>query len=167
MYQFTIPESAQPGSVVGELHAKDNDEGRNAEMEYKIVSEEGRDIFKITTDKDNQKGILTLNRVSIYPAIPYGPTAHCPHTHLFARHYIYIWVCNIIYLFQSLFFFPPNTLPYAFIHKYSFLYILLRTSVSHNIFVLYLVYLSISHLFLHSSMASLCVPVDFFLPVKL
>ncbi|XP_031439768.1 cadherin-10-like isoform X2 [Clupea harengus] len=62
VYQFTIPESAQPGSVVGELHAKDNDEGRNAEMEYKIVSEEGRDIFKITTDKDNQKGILTLNR---------------------------------------------------------------------------------------------------------
>ncbi|KAG5268249.1 hypothetical protein AALO_G00209970 [Alosa alosa] len=62
VYQFSIPESAQPGSVIGVLHARDNDVGRNAEMEYKITSEDGRDIFKISTDKDTQEGVLTLNR---------------------------------------------------------------------------------------------------------
>ncbi|XP_076147548.1 cadherin-10-like [Alosa pseudoharengus] len=62
VYQFSIPESAHPGSVIGVLHARDNDVGRNAEMEYKITSEDGRDIFKISTDKDTQEGVLTLNR---------------------------------------------------------------------------------------------------------
>lgn len=66
MYQFSIPESSQPGSVIGRLHARDNDVGRNAEMEYKITSDEGRDVFRITTDKDTQEGVLTLNRAVDY-----------------------------------------------------------------------------------------------------
>ncbi|KAL2085799.1 hypothetical protein ACEWY4_019119 [Coilia grayii] len=62
VYQFSIPESAQPGSVIGVLQVRDNDVGRNAEMDYKITSEEGRDVFRIATDKDTQDGVLSLNR---------------------------------------------------------------------------------------------------------
>ncbi|XP_028825785.1 cadherin-6-like isoform X2 [Denticeps clupeoides] len=60
MYQFNVPETAAPGSTVGVVHATDADIGKNAEMDYKIISMEGQDVFNISTNKATQEGVITL-----------------------------------------------------------------------------------------------------------
>ncbi|XP_028832444.1 cadherin-10a isoform X1 [Denticeps clupeoides] len=61
-YQLSALESAQIGSVVGRIKAKDGDEGENADMEYDIVDGDGRDIFSIYTDRITQEGVVTLKK---------------------------------------------------------------------------------------------------------
>ncbi|NXO02311.1 CADH9 protein, partial [Rhinopomastus cyanomelas] len=61
-YQFTSPESAQPGTPLGRIKANDPDVGENAETEYSISSGDGSDMFDIVTDKDTQEGIITVKK---------------------------------------------------------------------------------------------------------
>lgn len=63
IYQFRVPESAKYGSPVGRIKATDKDIGRNAEMNFTIVSGDGMEMFDIHTDKDNQEGIITVSKV--------------------------------------------------------------------------------------------------------
>ena len=41
LYQMSVPESAQAGSVVGRIQAKDCDERGNAEITYRIINGDG------------------------------------------------------------------------------------------------------------------------------
>ncbi|XP_063075109.1 cadherin-7a [Engraulis encrasicolus] len=59
-YQFWVPESLPVASSVGKIKALDSDIGRNAEMEYRIIDGDGLGMFKVTTDKDTQEGVITL-----------------------------------------------------------------------------------------------------------
>ncbi|NXF94782.1 CADH9 protein, partial [Eubucco bourcierii] len=61
-YQFSSPESAQPGTPLGRIKANDPDVGENAETEYSISSGDGSDMFDIVTDKDTQEGIITVKK---------------------------------------------------------------------------------------------------------
>ncbi|NXJ84104.1 CADH9 protein, partial [Trogon melanurus] len=61
-YQFSSPESAQPGTPLGRIKANDPDVGENAEIEYSISSGDGSDMFDIVTDKDTQEGIITVKK---------------------------------------------------------------------------------------------------------
>ena len=63
LYQMSVPESAQAGSAVGRIQAKDRDEGVNAEMTYRIIDGDGRDTFKISNDPTNMFGIITIKKV--------------------------------------------------------------------------------------------------------
>ena len=60
---MSVPESAQAGSAVGRIQAKDRDEGVNAEMTYRIIDGDGRDTFKISNDPTNMFGIITIKKV--------------------------------------------------------------------------------------------------------
>ncbi|XP_026883682.1 cadherin-6-like [Electrophorus electricus] len=60
VYQFSISESSDPGSVIGMLRATDADTGRNAEMEYTIMDEQ--DMFQISTNHRTQEGVITLRK---------------------------------------------------------------------------------------------------------
>ncbi|NXD84778.1 CADH9 protein, partial [Halcyon senegalensis] len=61
-YQFSSPESAQPGTPLGRIKANDPDVGENAEIEYSISNGDGSDMFDIVTDKDTREGIITVKK---------------------------------------------------------------------------------------------------------
>ncbi|KAI1888894.1 hypothetical protein AGOR_G00173460 [Albula goreensis] len=61
-YQYTVPESQPVASVVAKIKAADADVGSNAEMDYRIIDGDGLGMFKVTTDKDTQEGVLTLQK---------------------------------------------------------------------------------------------------------
>ncbi|NXG33683.1 CADH9 protein, partial [Dromaius novaehollandiae] len=61
-YQFSSPESAPPGTLLGRIKANDPDVGENAETEYSISNGDGSDMFDIITDKDTQEGIITVKK---------------------------------------------------------------------------------------------------------
>lgn len=64
LYEFRVPESLEPGSVVGVVRALDADIGENAEMDYRIISSDGPGMFDITTNKSTQDGVIVLRKVS-------------------------------------------------------------------------------------------------------
>ncbi|XP_029141372.1 cadherin-24 [Protobothrops mucrosquamatus] len=62
-YQFSVVETATPGSAVGRLRAHDPDEGENALLAYSILDGgEGAESFAIHTDMLGQDGIITLKK---------------------------------------------------------------------------------------------------------
>ncbi|KAJ8401515.1 hypothetical protein AAFF_G00384340 [Aldrovandia affinis] len=61
-YHFRVPESIEVESPVGKIKAEDDDIGKNAEMDYSIVGEEGRDMFNIVKDKRTQEGIIIVKK---------------------------------------------------------------------------------------------------------
>lgn len=65
-YQFSSPESAPPGTLLGRIKANDPDLGENAETEYSISNGDGSDMFDIVTDKDTQEGIITVKKVYFF-----------------------------------------------------------------------------------------------------
>ncbi|XP_026061756.1 cadherin-6-like [Carassius auratus] len=62
IYQFSVPEITKVGSSFGRIRAVDADVGRNAEMDYTIVSGDGLDVFDISTDRNTQEGMLSLKK---------------------------------------------------------------------------------------------------------
>ncbi|CAM4592211.1 unnamed protein product [Leuciscus chuanchicus] len=62
IYQFSVPELTNVGSSVGRIKAVDADVGRNAEMDYTVVSGDGLDVFDISTDRNTQEGILSVKK---------------------------------------------------------------------------------------------------------
>ncbi|XP_076856997.1 cadherin-10-like isoform X2 [Brachyhypopomus gauderio] len=60
VYQFSVSESSDPGTVIGTLMATDADSGRNAEMEYTVMDDQ--DLFQITTNRRTQEGVVTLRK---------------------------------------------------------------------------------------------------------
>ncbi|XP_039610278.1 cadherin-7a [Polypterus senegalus] len=61
-YQYNIPESLPAVSVVAKIKAADADVGPNAEMEYRIIDGDGLGMFKISTDKETQEGVISLEK---------------------------------------------------------------------------------------------------------
>ncbi|XP_062843509.1 cadherin-18a [Trichomycterus rosablanca] len=61
-YQLYVPESAQVGKAVGKIKADDDDLGINAEMDYRIVNEDGAAVFSISTDADKREGVIALKK---------------------------------------------------------------------------------------------------------
>lgn len=62
-YQYTVKETWPVASVVAKLKAADEDEGSNAEMDYRIVDGDGPNMFNITTDEETQEGVIILQKV--------------------------------------------------------------------------------------------------------
>lgn len=58
-----MPESIEPGSVVGLIRAMDADIGENADMEYRITGSDGPGVFDITTNRSTQEGVIVLRKV--------------------------------------------------------------------------------------------------------
>ncbi|KAL2085992.1 hypothetical protein ACEWY4_019312 [Coilia grayii] len=61
-YEYTVLESLPVASVVAKLKAADEDEGSNAEMDYRIVDGDGPSVFNITTDEETQEGVIILQK---------------------------------------------------------------------------------------------------------
>lgn len=64
LYEFRVPESLEPGSVVGVVRALDADIGENAEMDYRIIGSDGPGMFDIATNRSTQDGVIVLRKVS-------------------------------------------------------------------------------------------------------
>ncbi|RXN01080.1 Cadherin-7 [Acipenser ruthenus] len=64
-YQYNVPESLPVVSVVAKLKAADADVGPNAEMEYRIIDGDGLGMLRVSTDKETQEGVITLQKVKI------------------------------------------------------------------------------------------------------
>lgn len=81
LYQFSVVETAGPGTLVGRLRAQDPDLGDNALMAYSILDGEGSEAFSISTDSQGRDGLLTVRKVSASdPLIPTScPTGQAPH----------------------------------------------------------------------------------------
>nr|XP_045011147.1 cadherin-24 isoform X2 [Jaculus jaculus] len=62
LYQFSVVETAGPGTLVGRLQAQDPDLGDNALMAYSILDGEGSEAFSISTDSQGQDGLLTIRK---------------------------------------------------------------------------------------------------------
>ncbi|XP_057642639.1 cadherin-24 [Chionomys nivalis] len=62
LYQFSVVETAGPGTLVGRLKAQDPDLGDNALMAYSILDGEGSEAFSISTDSQGQDGLLTVRK---------------------------------------------------------------------------------------------------------
>lgn len=63
LYDFRVPESLEPGSVVGVVRALDADIGENAEMDYRIIGSDGPGMFDIATNRSTQDGVIVLRKV--------------------------------------------------------------------------------------------------------
>ncbi|XP_063159194.1 cadherin-24 isoform X2 [Candoia aspera] len=62
-YQFSVVETAPPGSAVGRMRAHDPDEGENALLAYSILDGgDGAEAFAIHTDLLGQDGIITVKK---------------------------------------------------------------------------------------------------------
>ncbi|KAK6490337.1 cadherin-7-like [Huso huso] len=61
-YQYNVPESLPVVSVVAKIKAADADVGPNAEMEYRIIDGDGLGMFRVSTDKETQEGVITLQK---------------------------------------------------------------------------------------------------------
>ncbi|XP_075427903.1 cadherin-22 isoform X4 [Ascaphus truei] len=59
LYQFSMRESAPPGSVIGRLKAEDSDVGENTDMFYQIQQQEQGAMFSVTTDSITQEAVLS------------------------------------------------------------------------------------------------------------
>lgn len=81
LYQFSVVETAGPGTLVGRLRAQDPDLGDNALMAYSILDGEGSEAFSISTDSQGRDGLLTVRKVSASdPLTPTScPTGQAPH----------------------------------------------------------------------------------------
>lgn len=62
LYQFSVVETAGPGTLVGRLRAQDPDLGDNALMAYSILDGEGSEAFSISTDAQGRDGLLTVRK---------------------------------------------------------------------------------------------------------
>ncbi|XP_006519038.1 cadherin-24 isoform X3 [Mus musculus] len=62
LYQFSVVETAGPGTLVGRLKAQDPDLGDNALVAYSILNGEGSEVFSISTDSQGQDGLLTVRK---------------------------------------------------------------------------------------------------------
>ncbi|KAM9827030.1 cadherin-20-like [Neosynchiropus ocellatus] len=62
LYQMSVPESASPGAVVGQIWAKDRDVGVNSHMTYSVIDGDGRDTFDIGTDPTHTFGVITVRK---------------------------------------------------------------------------------------------------------
>nr|XP_044621261.1 cadherin-24 [Equus asinus]XP_044621262.1 cadherin-24 [Equus asinus] len=62
LYQFSVVETAGPGTLVGRLRAQDPDLGDNALMAYSILDGEGSEAFSISTDSQGRDGLLTIRK---------------------------------------------------------------------------------------------------------
>lgn len=62
LYQFSVVETAEPGTLVGRLRAQDPDLGDNALMAYSILDGEGSETFSIGTDSQGRDGLLTVRK---------------------------------------------------------------------------------------------------------
>ncbi|XP_032035843.1 cadherin-24 isoform X1 [Hylobates moloch] len=62
LYQFSVVETAGPGTLVGRLRAQDPDLGDNALMAYSILDGEGSEAFSISTDPQGRDGLLTVRK---------------------------------------------------------------------------------------------------------
>ncbi|XP_022409328.1 cadherin-24 isoform X1 [Delphinapterus leucas] len=62
LYQFSVVETAGPGTLVGRLRAQDPDLGDNALMAYSILDGEGSEAFSISTDARGRDGLLTVRK---------------------------------------------------------------------------------------------------------
>nr|XP_012608232.1 cadherin-24 isoform X1 [Microcebus murinus]XP_012608233.1 cadherin-24 isoform X1 [Microcebus murinus] len=62
LYQFSVVETAGPGTLVGRLRAQDPDLGDNALMAYSILDGEGSEAFSISTDSQGRDGLLTVRK---------------------------------------------------------------------------------------------------------
>ncbi|XP_011535391.1 cadherin-24 isoform X1 [Homo sapiens] len=62
LYQFSVVETAGPGTLVGRLRAQDPDLGDNALMAYSILDGEGSEAFSISTDLQGRDGLLTVRK---------------------------------------------------------------------------------------------------------
>ncbi|XP_039707559.1 cadherin-24 isoform X3 [Pteropus medius] len=62
LYQFSVVETAGPGTLVGRLRAQDPDLGDNALMAYSILDGEGAEVFSISTDTQGRDGLLTVRK---------------------------------------------------------------------------------------------------------
>uniref|UniRef100_A0A452QP81 Cadherin-24 n=1 Tax=Ursus americanus TaxID=9643 RepID=A0A452QP81_URSAM len=62
LYQFSVVETAGPGTLVGRLRAQDPDLGDNALMAYSILDGEGAEAFSISTDSQGRDGLLTVRK---------------------------------------------------------------------------------------------------------
>uniref|UniRef100_A0A674MU65 Cadherin-10 n=1 Tax=Takifugu rubripes TaxID=31033 RepID=A0A674MU65_TAKRU len=62
LYDFRVPESLEPGSVVGVVRALDADIGENAEMDYRIIGSDGPGVFDIATNRSTQDGVIVLRK---------------------------------------------------------------------------------------------------------
>ncbi|KAM8946522.1 cadherin-22 [Pelodytes ibericus] len=60
LYQFSVMESAPPGSVIGRLKAEDADVGENTDMFYQIQQQDMKAMFSVTTDTVTQEAILSI-----------------------------------------------------------------------------------------------------------
>lgn len=67
MYQFSVVETAGPGTLVGRLQAQDPDLGDNALMAYSILDGEGSETFSISADAQGRDGLLTVLKVCFPP----------------------------------------------------------------------------------------------------
>lgn len=67
LYQFSVVETAGPGTLVGRLQAQDPDLGDNALMAYSILDGEGSEAFSISTDAQGRDGLLAVRKVSLLP----------------------------------------------------------------------------------------------------
>ncbi|CAN9506068.1 unnamed protein product [Ophioblennius macclurei] len=63
-FRMTAMESTEIGGAIGRIKADDPDVGRNAEMNYSIVS--GHDIFNIVTDQATQEGVIVIEKALDY-----------------------------------------------------------------------------------------------------
>lgn len=64
MYEFRVPESLEPGSVVGVVRALDADIGENAQMDYRIIGSDSPGVFDIAANRSTQDGVIVLRKVS-------------------------------------------------------------------------------------------------------
>ncbi|OWK09218.1 hypothetical protein Celaphus_00006449 [Cervus elaphus hippelaphus] len=64
LYQFSVVETAGPGTLVGRLRAQDPDLGDNALMAYSILDGEGSEAFSISTDSQGRDGLLTVRKAT-------------------------------------------------------------------------------------------------------
>ncbi|XP_076017367.1 cadherin-6-like isoform X2 [Genypterus blacodes] len=62
LYEFRVPESNEPGSVVGVIQAIDADIGENAVMDYRIIGSDGPGMFDISTNRSTQEGVIVLRK---------------------------------------------------------------------------------------------------------
>nr|XP_017520673.1 cadherin-24 isoform X3 [Manis javanica] len=70
LYQFSVVETAEPGTLVGRLRAQDPDLGDNALMAYSILDGEGSETFSIGTDSQGRDGLLTVRKTTYHLAVP-------------------------------------------------------------------------------------------------
>ncbi|XP_078254806.1 cadherin-7-like isoform X2 [Rhinoraja longicauda] len=66
LYHFTVLESADIGTTVGRVMARDVDTGQNAEMDFSVEGSDGSDSFNIVTDGQTQEGVIILKKALDY-----------------------------------------------------------------------------------------------------